>query len=222
MFIIGGGAFQLFSTRPVTTLKDFAGLKVRVFGTYQPRMLKVVDAVPVTLPYGEILDGLHKKVIQATLINPINGRDNGYGDVAKHVTLMGAGLGVWLNAGLGFVMNLDTWNGLPGDVKHVMLEEAKRIEIGYAEAVDNIGLPKAIADLEKAGLTIHNLPASEKQKWAGMAPDFFTELAKQLNAKGLPGDQAIKRYKELYDMPDSELRALYEKVWAAKLHAAEG
>jgi len=219
LFVIGGTAFQLFSTRPVESLADFKGLKVRVYGSYQPRAMEAVGAVPVTLSYGEILDGLQKGVIDATLINPINGRDNAYGDVAKHVTMMGAGLGVWLNAGLGFAINLDTWNGLPTDVKRIMLEEARKIELGYAEDADNVALPKAIEDLKAAGLTIHELPASEMKKWAELSPDFFSEVAAQLDGLGLPGDEAIKRYKELYAMPNEDLKALYDKVWDAKLAA---
>lgn len=221
LFVIGGSAFQLFSTRPVETLADFEGLKVRVYGSYQPRALEAVDAVPVALSYGEILDGLHKKVIDATLINPINGRDNGYGEVAKYVTMMGAGLGVWLNAGLGFAINLDTWEALPADAKRIMLEEARKVELGYAEDVDNVALPKALEDLKAAGLTIRELPASEMDKWSEMTPDFFSELAAQLNDLGLPGDEAIKRYEELYAMSDEELRALYDQVWEAKLAAVK-
>jgi TRAP-type C4-dicarboxylate transport system substrate-binding protein len=219
LFVIGATAFQLFSTRPVENLEDFKGLKLRVYGSYQPRVVEAAGGVPVTLSYGEILDGLHKGVIDATVINPINGRDLGFGDVAKHVTLMGPGLGVWLNAGIGFAMNADQWASLTAEQKRMMLEEARKVELAYAEDADSNALPKAIEDLKAAGLTIHELPASEKQKWGEQTPDFFKELAEELNGKGLPGDETIARFRELLEMPKDELTDLYNKVWDAKLES---
>jgi len=218
VWVLGGNSFQFFTTRPVKSLEDFKGVKVRCYGIYQPRVMKAVGAVPVALSYGEILDGLHKKVIDATLINPVNGRDAGYGEVAKHLTMLGdAGLGVWLNAGLGFVMNRDKWNGLPPELRRIMMEEAMKVEVQYPIDSAKVILPKAIDDLKKIGVKVDYLPQSAMDEWAKKCPDFFTELADQLDKKGLPGTQAIKRLKELYAMPMPELEALYEQVWEKKM-----
>ncbi len=220
IMVIGAAGFQLFSTKPIKSLIDFKGIKVRVYGNYQPRVIKAAGAVPVSLGYGEILDGLQKGVIDATMLNPINGRDDGFAEVCKHLIIMSnAGMGVFLNAGIGTAMNLDKWNSLTVDVKRIMLEEAKRIEYQYAEKVDNTDLPKAIQDLQKSGMIIHRLPSEDMAKWGKLCPDFFTEVAHTLDAKGLPGTKTINRFKELCAMPIEELKALYEKNWENKLSA---
>ena len=218
LWVLGGNSFQFFSTKPVKNLPDFKGVKVRCYGIYQPRVIKAAGAVPVSLSYGEILDGLHKKVIDATLINPVNGRDAGYGEVAKNITKLGdKGLGVWLNAGLGFVMNLNKWKSLSPKLRRTMTIEAKKVEVQYPTDSAKTILPAAYADLEKQGVKIHQLPQSEMNEWAKKCPDFFTEIANKLNKQGLPGTKAINRMKELYALSMPDLKALYEKVWQKKL-----
>jgi len=57
--LIGGsGGYAIFSTKPIKTMEDMKGLKIRSFGTMLPESLRKFGAVPTPLPTPEMYGAL--------------------------------------------------------------------------------------------------------------------------------------------------------------------
>lgn len=213
LFTASAAGWNLISTVPIDKLEDLKGMKVRTFGVYGPRVFSAIGAATVSIPYGEVLDALHKKVVDCTFTTYPNARDESFDEVAPH--LISLGINLMGNTGV-VIINLDTWNRLSPELQRIMLEEAKRIE--YEWAVYTVEEDsKAAQEMVARGATMHKISNDEMGEWAELCPDFFSELRAELDAAGLPGTQTINRFEELIAMPRAELEALWEQVWEKKI-----
>ncbi len=77
------GARSIYnSTKPVRTLADIKGLRIRVQQSeLMVEMIKALGAVPVELPYGQVLTGLGTKLI--------DGAENNWPSYRHHRSLQG-------------------------------------------------------------------------------------------------------------------------------------
>ena len=212
IFTISCPGWGIVSRVPVTTLKDLKGLKIRTFGTYIPKMISAAGAVPVTIPFSEVLDAMQKKVVDGTFVNLSNARDSKLYEVAKHIVMCGAeGIPGYVSP-YAWAMNLDVWNKLPSDIKRLMLEEGKRVEMEYARYDEEEQL-RAARQMEKAGATLHTLSEDVLREWDNNCKGFEAAAAKDLDGKKLPGTEAIEMIKNLSKLPMPKLMELYEKAW---------
>ncbi|MDB4444577.1 TRAP transporter substrate-binding protein DctP, partial [bacterium] len=62
------GSYVIFSNKKLTTINDLKGLKVRTISEGWVELCKVVGAVPVSLPTGEIFVALQKGIVDAVAI----------------------------------------------------------------------------------------------------------------------------------------------------------
>lgn len=61
--------YRLLCTRPVKTLADFDGLKVRTYGTFHPIVFTTFKAVPVNIELGEMYEGLQRGTVDCAYLN---------------------------------------------------------------------------------------------------------------------------------------------------------
>lgn len=216
IFTISCPGWGIVSRVPVSTLSDLKGLKIRTFGTYIPKMLRAAGAVPVTLPFSEVIDALHKRVVDGTFINLSNARDLKLQDIAKHIVMCGSDGIPGHVIPYAYVMNLDEWNKLPSNIKRIMLEEGKRVEMKYAHFSAKEQLIAA-KQMEKTGATLHMLSKKDLSEWANRCGDFESVAAKDLDRKKLPGTKTMALIKKLAKLPMPELMALYDKAWQKEI-----
>lgn len=129
-FMAGNTGFQMggWYKRPVNSLEDFKGLKIRMPGL-GGQVLEKLGAAPVTIAPGEILPALQSGVIDATeFLGPFSDMAMGFHKAVKHYYWPGFhepnGTGEAL-------ISLDAWNALDDDLKAIV-ENACRAENAYA------------------------------------------------------------------------------------------
>ncbi|MCO5155451.1 MAG: C4-dicarboxylate TRAP transporter substrate-binding protein [Aquamicrobium sp.] len=61
--------YRLLCTKPVKTLADFDGLKVRTYGTFHPIVFTTFKAVPVNIELGEMYEGLQRGTVDCAYLN---------------------------------------------------------------------------------------------------------------------------------------------------------
>lgn len=141
----GEGQYYITSKKAITTLADLKGLKVRSFGKYFPMLLQALGIVPVTVNLAEVYDAIAKGVIDAGCQPMLTYYPYKIYEVAPH---LGFGLGV--NVAYGpLIINLDTWNSLPADVKKIIEDlrwEGVEFEKKTLAAMDVEAKPKWIYD----------------------------------------------------------------------------
>ena len=166
-------------SKPVKTLEELKGLKVRATGQMS-EVIKALGAVPVPLEMGDVYDSLRRNVIEGVTVDLSTLKYWKFADVTKYVTAdwqLGTGYTFY------FVMNKNKWNPLPADVKKVMTQVA-------SEAFEKQAVLWNSMDIEgrdvfkAAGGQIIDLSDAEAAKWIKAVQPVFAAYKKNMVSKG--------------------------------------
>lgn len=178
--------YLLVSKEPITSVEDMEGVKMRTWGSHMPRMVEAAGGTPVTMGMPEIYESLSRGVIDAApfavdLVVTYN-----IYEVAKHISEItlweGPTSAVWITD--------DAWSKLTPeqqDTVQAVAEEAKQRDLEAVQAAAEDAREK----LKDEGVTFHEFPQSEKEKWKSELPNFFEEWIADMEDKG-KGDAARK------------------------------
>jgi len=132
----GMAVTRIISKKPIHSLKDLQGLKVRTFGPTFPILLQKLGAVPVNLQFNEVYEGLQRGTVDAALASYTSAYYFKYFEVAKYFSD--------INLGTDFTsctyVNLDLYNKWPPNLKtlfNTIVKEAEvlsdKIHIGFED-----------------------------------------------------------------------------------------
>jgi C4-dicarboxylate-binding protein DctP len=177
------GFRHVLSKRPVRSLEDLKGLKIRV-----PELRIWVDfwrklgANPTPLPYSEQYSALSTGVIDGLDSDFFSVLGFKWHEHAKHITLTSH----WFLP-KAVRVNAKWLDGLPADLQKLVRDSAKEV---FAEQrkVNRANADKALADLEKLGVTVHRISDAERTKWVDLTKPLFDEFgAKSAETKAMIG-----------------------------------
>lgn len=119
------GERHILSKRPIRTVEDLRGLKIRVpNNTIQVKGFEVLDATPTPMPLGDVYTALQQGTIDA-LENPLAVLYNGkYHEVAKYLTLDGH-----VKNFTTFVAGADFFNSLTAEQQEIVMETGREAGI---------------------------------------------------------------------------------------------
>ena len=117
------GARSIYnSVRPVRSLADLRGLRIRVQQSEQmSEMMRAFGAIPVELPYGQVLTGLATRLIDGAENNWPSFVTTDHYKHAGHYTLTEHTMSPEV-----LVMSLKAWETLSPDDRKIFREEARR------------------------------------------------------------------------------------------------
>lgn len=134
--IIGSGdnglGYSIYTTEPVTSIKDFKGMRIRISGSYLP-FLRALEAETVLMPTGEIYSALERGVIKGFTSPAVGISARKLDEITKYVILPY----YWRVVDVS-IMNLDKWNSLPEDVKEILIKASREVEINLPKAIREI------------------------------------------------------------------------------------
>jgi TRAP-type C4-dicarboxylate transport system substrate-binding protein len=107
----------LFSRKPIRSLEDLKGMKVRVFGPAQTELIKTLGAEPVSLAFAEVYTALERGTVDASLSGTYSGFSLKWYEVSKHLVDMRLGP----VAGY-LVVSKRTWDRLSPENRQVLVE----------------------------------------------------------------------------------------------------
>jgi TRAP-type C4-dicarboxylate transport system substrate-binding protein len=183
----------IISSKPIRTLADLKGKKIRAMGLMNVAM-KMLGATPVAMPLPEVYEALERGTIDFVTGIPYHLVVSfKLHEAAKY--LINPSIGCYASG--GYFMNLKTWNNLPDDIKKII----KKINEEFPDVGANMSneiLKKTTDTLLKAKVDIYSLPPEEVAKWkAVLVPHIYDDWVKQMEAKGLPGKETLAKYQEL-------------------------
>ncbi|MGI9420431.1 MAG: C4-dicarboxylate TRAP transporter substrate-binding protein [Geminicoccaceae bacterium] len=182
--------YQVFSTEPITALKDIEGKKVAGAG-FNLRYLEGLGAAGVRGGLTDFYNMLQTGVVDQAMLWPEAAMTFKIHEVAPHM----------LQANLGAVnsktvtVNKDVWERLPEEVQTVLQEVA----VDYRDHVAEVAMGRAAESVEKfkaAGGEVVELSAEERAAWAQSMPNIAVEWAKGLDEAGAPGSDMLIAYIE--------------------------
>lgn len=173
MFIRTAEAF-LHSRKPVRTLDDLKGLKLRTAGAWL-EISKTLGAAPVTMPGAEVYTALERGVIDATEWGTLyENITPGFNKIAKYVIIPGVHQPV---APFEVMFNKDAWAKLSARDQELIQIAAKLVTFESWTRIGNEDA-KALAYYRKAGNEIIVLDESVQIKVKKIAIDWAEQQAK--------------------------------------------
>lgn len=162
-----GGGRQLDSKRPVKSLQDLAGLKIRVPGqdTYI-KTWQALGASPTPLALNEVFSALEQGAIEGTEAPLSVLRSASFYEVATHITETNH-----LFGNQHFQFWGDKFDALPEDVRDDLVQAADDVSKEFR----NVGLEEDKENrvfLEKAGIQFHQINVDE---WRGKVSGLIEE-----------------------------------------------
>ena len=200
--------YTFISKEPLRTLDDFKGKKVGLIGRYFGRWLPP-GATAVVRPGHDRYDML-KTGVTTIDFNPL---ENMYLFKLNEVTsYCMTGVELITLANTPICMNIDSFKKLSPEHQKIVLEAGRYSEERAWKDVLPNWEKKILGEFKAKGMKFVEFPKSEVQKWAASLEDIPTEWAAEMESKGLPGFQTVKRWQEI----TSEMGFKWPRQWGVK------
>ncbi|MCG8558466.1 MAG: TRAP transporter substrate-binding protein [Hyphomicrobiales bacterium] len=169
--VIGCGPFAkeaLVSTKPIRSVAEFKGVKIRSPEGLASEVFKRVGAAPVAIPFSEVYTSLEKGIVEAADASSyVNNDSKGMHRIAKYPLYPG----IHSMAILQFIINKDVWN---------KLSEAERAILDVWYLASHTDLRRA-TDLQDRQLVARDRagkgPVTEVIDWTQAERDKFRAVA---------------------------------------------
>ncbi|GAA1742801.1 TRAP-type C4-dicarboxylate transport system, substrate-binding protein [Dietzia kunjamensis subsp. schimae] len=144
--------YHLVCKEPVNSLEEARGKRVRSGGAFNYGEIEALGMVPVTLPTGEIYEGLQRGVIDCSLANGKIMIALGLWEVAKHY------VDIPFSSYTQYViMNKNVWDKLPEDARQVIDEARETWFEGYLREEGIILQQRLLAEGADMGVNFYDV-----------------------------------------------------------------
>ena len=185
------------ASKPVKTLEDLKGLKIRAVGQMSD-VIKALGGLPVPLQMPDVYDSLRRGVIEGVTVDLSTLKYWKFAEVIKYVTAdwqLGTGITFY------WVMNKNKWNALPPAIQKIFIEVASEAKEKQGALWDQMDIEGRELFTSGGGQMIY-LSDAEVAKWMKAVEPVIGEYKKSMVSKGYKDadvDDWIKYIKERID-----------------------
>ena len=186
------GCIQAFmwTKKPVKTLEDVKGLKIRTPGGQQTNYIKALGAEPLFMPLGDVYMAMETGTIDGIVTCP---------PLIPLSTFMR-----WQNMPVvttfgcvseGVIMNQESWNKTPDDLKPVV-DDVCHNPFHTTGGLTREVYKKMMKEVTDKKVELYNLPPNEADRWYERFRDVTRKWVADLEGKGLKAKEVVKMYNE--------------------------
>ena len=190
----GDGVFHM-TNKPVRTMADLKGLKLRAPTRMTNRYLAALGATPVGMPVPQVGDALSKGIIDGAVVPYEVVPSVKIQELVKFHSETDPAEAAFYTSTFIFAMNKAKYESLPADLKKVIDNNSGQALSGQ------IGKAFLQADGEGKKLTARNttnvIPAAELVSWKKAGQALADSWVADMNGKGQPGQQMLDDAKAL-------------------------
>jgi TRAP-type C4-dicarboxylate transport system substrate-binding protein len=165
--------------KPVRTLEDLAGMKIRATGLVAD-VLKALGAAPVPLQMPDVYESLKRGVIDGAMVDLSPLKYWKFAEVVKYTT---ASWPLGTTIAFYFVVNKNKWNKISPDAQKVMTQVAMEAKDKQAVIWNEMDIEGRDLYLSKGGEMIE-LSDAEVAKWQKAVDPVIGEYKKSMVSKG--------------------------------------
>jgi len=187
MYFQAHGPGILHTKKPVRSLEDLKGLRIRSTGS-SAKIMAALGATPVAMPMGETYDAIAKGVVDGSAAPIASLRGFKWGEVVKYTT---EDFGAAYASTFFVVMNKNVWNSLPRDVQQTI----EKINVEWIDKTGRVwdDYDKMGRDyVAKLGNQIISLSREENERWAQRCRILMDKYINYTKERGLPGEEALQ------------------------------
>ena len=187
------------SKKPIRTIEDFKGLKLRVPGGMIAEGFAAIGARTTLLPGGEVFAALEKGTVDAAdYTGPAVNWDLGFGQVTKYIWMGPPGLeSIYQPVDLmDFVVRMDVWNKLSPKMKQWVDDQIQVYSNKHFAAIQKADL-LAWDKFRKSGTTITRMPTEDLPKFQKVAVPIWFKWANK-------DKDAARIFKSQLDLMESD------------------
>ena len=176
----------IHSKKPINSLKDLDGLKLRVPGGMVSEVFQAFGASTVSIPGSDIFPALEKGTIDAAdYVGPAVNWDLGFGQVTNNILFGPPGMmSIYQPVDLmDLTVNQRAWNRLSPAMKDLVEEQVKSYSLQHYTNIQGRNV-EALAKFKKAGSKVQRLSQADLTEWRKKAiPIWFKWANKDADAK---------------------------------------
>jgi TRAP-type C4-dicarboxylate transport system substrate-binding protein len=185
-------ASLMSKAKPIKTLEDMKGMKIRTPSAAQTAQPEALGATPIDMPAPAIYNNLDRGVIDATMIPMSAGLDFKLIEVARYFTI---------DAPLGrspflVAMNKAKYEGLPPNLKKV-IDDTTGLSLSLKGAATYDKKNHEAIDAAKKGKEVISLSKSEYERWTKAFRPMIEKAVADGEKAGLPAKGLVGTYKLL-------------------------
>lgn len=180
-------AVLMTRTKPVRTLEDIKGIKIRTPSKLQGEIIKALGAVPVAMPVTRMYNALKTGVVDGLLVGASVIQSFKLGEVARYYTD-----GPFANTAFFLVMNRQAYDSLSAEHRKIIdATTGEGLSLKAAEVYQEAG-DKALAEEETSGRgEIIRLSPDEEARWRKALGSVRQETVRALEAEDIPATQIL-------------------------------
>jgi TRAP-type C4-dicarboxylate transport system substrate-binding protein len=180
----------LWTTKPVRSIDDVRGLRIRSPGGQQTRYIKALGAEPVFMPLGDVYLSMQTGTIDGLVTCPPLVLAFKLYEVAKQGTLATFGC-----VTEGVIMNQKSWDNAPDDLKPIIMAVCHnpfRTTGGLTRDV----YKTMMKEIAAKGVELYQMPRAQQAQWFKLFQEETKKWVSKLEAKGLSAREAVILYNE--------------------------
>lgn len=183
--------YQVFTGKPIGSLKDLKGLKIRVTGSAKAAVMERLGSVPVQIPTPEVREALSRGTVDGIMFVYSSLFPYDLHPLVKTATTE-LNFGGWISA---YLISEAKWKSLSPDVQEVMTTLGEKYSRKNCEAV----MADDARDRDRivqGGAKLLQLSAAEKAEFAEKTATVAEQWATDLDKRGRAGSTVLKEYRE--------------------------
>ncbi len=161
LFWMDYGFMTLIAKKPIKTLEDFKGKRIRGYGEISTEMINNLGGAAVFLSVGEVYMALQRGTMDGVLTSLGTAYERKFYEVVKNLLLFKDGE---LNVPPPVLINLKKFNGLPPEMQSTLTAAGKEAQ-RWAFAQCQKGMEEFTVRMKEKGMDIYNLSDKERQRW---------------------------------------------------------
>lgn len=168
--------YTLICTKPVRTMADFEGLKVRTYGAYIPKMFEAVGAVPVSLGVTEMYEGLQRGTVDCAYWTRGQVVPFKLHEVAKYLSDLDLGA---INA-YTIMTSKDNWDSWSNETRALLTEVGEETTARSIE-ITEVAEAQAMESMLANGVEV--VAFEEKDAFFAAIPDMLDLWVEQVSGR---------------------------------------
>jgi TRAP-type transport system periplasmic protein len=164
----------IYSQKPIKSLEDMKGLKIRTFNAVSTEWVKSAGGNPVSMPWGDVYMAMSTGAIDALITSTTSGADGKFWEVMKHFTR--------LNFTFGYsavTVNKKAWAGLSDQQRTVILDTAQEMDASQLKKSLESDT-QATEKIMQGGIEIHEMSPDFQKACAKIAEPIWKDWAKKV------------------------------------------